>query len=1023
MVCEYIIHTHSDVLSYPIRFLWAVCQLEDLARSRTKVKSFTTLPRNLGAAYASILSRVDEEDRLMQRRILRLLLFAKRPLDLCEVVEGIAVDPDMHLQKELNQSLLIDESDIFDICGSLLRRSEFTGKIGLSHHSVREFLSSPTLRTGARNEFYIPNHESVELTTICLSYLSFQEFDRADFASKVDGEYVINAQLLRRNTGGAVVDNSFLEYAATSWWDHLPDSESEQDSLWPILSRFFDPTKGYFAHWVSIAQYIYDEYRYPTLMTPLHFCAKHGLYHLAYKLLVKGYDYDALTVDLRTPLHIALENRQNSIMELLLAFEASKDAVTRTGRHPLDLAIESGNEEAVQTLILAGTDVNACLPSGEFPLGIALENQWESVIVLLVEATNPDLFLPNGRTSLHVAAGVGSLTALNAMISAGWDLDKRDPNGWCVLHFAAHNGHTPALELLLSKKLDPKSEDVNGWTPLHAAIQQRHLNAADCLVRAENQRRQQYKITRSAGEGSGRRPVADEITRSAGEGSGRRPVADQTTRSVGEGSGRRPVADESRRLLVDHKYNIEANTRRPPTKTASMISKRNTIPSPLLIAVQGHFVAGVELLLKSIRSFSDMRECLLTAGTLKPEMEILQLLLGSAEPSDIKGCLDDVFVAHDTKTRLIFLRSLYTSYPGFQKHPIAHAITNQDIELLKAIMEEGENPDFMLGRTPVLQLAAKHGNYDAANYLLDHGATLKKDDKERNVLHVIAVQSEFTSEARCFVEKVLARGCDVYQLDFSKQSVFQMCILSGNVSYMQYLLSVREALVPQAQDDVLQAGFHARGGNLLHATAEKGSLAMMNYLLQSGDQGALPTNVFSIDSTNHASETPLSIAIQKERTEIVSLLLENGASVSIKDYLERTPLHWAAVGQGYSEYRPLLMITGADENALDKDGKTPAAIAQGMALYSMIVEPKPVKVLSLLEDGADANFAFNGQSLLHAATNVQSQKIMTHLLIYGAEINGKNCQGQTPLEIAKTKDNDLLVSFLIERGAKDGRTC
>ena len=621
-------------------------------------------------------------------------------------------------------------------------------------------------------------------------------------------------------------------------------------------------------------------------------------------------------------------------------------------------------------------------------MSIALENQWESVIALLVEATNPDLVLHSGRTSLHVAAGVGSLTALNAMICAGWNIGTRDSNGWCVLHFAAHNGHTPVLELLLSKNLDPKLEDVNGWTPLHAAIQQHHLNAADCLVRAENQRRQHYETTRPAGEGSSQRMDPDR---------------------------------RSQRRLVNGKYRIETDTSRPPTNIEPVISKKKIMPSPLFIAVQDRFVAGVKLLLKSDRSFSDMKECLLTAGVQKPEVAILQLLLGSAEPSDIKGCLHDVSVVHDTTTKLLLQRSLYTSHPDFQNHPIVHAITHRDVELLKATIEDGEKLDVVQGGTPILHFAAKLGNYDAANYLLDHGAILKVDDKERNVLHVIAAQSEFTSEVRCFVEKVLARGCDVYQLDFSKQNVFQMCILSGNGLYMQYLLSVREALVPQSQDDVIQAGSHTRGGNLLHAAAEKGSLAMMSYLLQAGDQGTLPTNVFSIDSTNHASETPLSVAIQEERTEIVSLLLESGASGSIKDNLERTPLHWAAVGHRYSEYRPLLVIAGADENALDKDGKTPAAIAHGMVLYYAIVEPKPVIVLSLLENGADAKFTFNGQSLLHVATNVQSQKIMIHLLSYGAEINGKNCRGQTPLDIAKAKDNNLLVSFLIERGAKDGR--
>lgn len=376
-------------------------------------------------------------------------------------------------QRELNQSLLIDTNDIFDICGSLVRRSETTGKIQLSHHSVKEFLSSPFLRTGSHNQFYISESESVELAKTCLSYLTLQEFDRKEFAPKRDGEYVLDMNLQRRDTSDKVVDNSFLEYAATTWWEYLPhESEKDMEALWPALSRFFDSSRGYFAHWVSVVQYMFDEYRYPTLMTPLHFCAMRGLSQLARRLLENGHDVNATTSDLRTSLHIALENWENSTLELLLEFGASVDACSRNGRRPFDLAIESGNEDAVKALIRAGADANACVSdSGEFPLSIALQNGWEQGIALLIEKTDPLLSLPDGRTSLHIAASVGSLTALTNMATKGWALDVLDPRLWSAIHYAAHNGQEQVVEYLLKNGLSPRLEDLNGSvTDLGVAI-------------------------------------------------------------------------------------------------------------------------------------------------------------------------------------------------------------------------------------------------------------------------------------------------------------------------------------------------------------------------------------------------------------------------------------------------------------------------------------------------------------------------------------------------------------------------
>ncbi len=56
--------------------------------------------------------------------------------------------------------------------------------------------------------------------------------------------------------------------------------------------------------------------------------------------------------------------------------------------------------------------------------------------------------------------------------------------------------------------------------------------------------------------------------------------------------------------------------------------------------------------------------------------------------------------------------------------------------------------------------------------------------------------------------------------------------------------------------------------------------------------------------------------------KIVKLLIEKGAKIEVKDELNRTPLHYAAI-KGWLEIARVLLQSKADPNLKDKDGYTP----------------------------------------------------------------------------------------------------
>ena len=114
---------------------------------------------------------------------------------------------------------------------------------------------------------------------------------------------------------------------------------------------------------------------------------------------------------------------------------------------------------------------------------------------------------------------------------------------------------------------------------------------------------------------------------------------------------------------------------------------------------------------------------------------------------------------------------------------------------------------------------------------------------------------------------------------------------------------------------------------------------------------------------NQYGDSPLHKAAKSGHTELVLLLIENGADVNAKDKWGVTPLHWAA-RKGRKEIAELLINKGADMNAKGYYG-TP----------------------------------------LHLTT---SKEIAELLIAKGADVNAKDKKGKTPLDEAVGEIADLL---------------
>jgi hypothetical protein len=196
----------------------------------------------------------------------------------------------------------------------------------------------------------------------------------------------------------------------------------------------------------------------------------------------------------------------------------------------------------------------------------------------------------------------------------------------------------------------------------------------------------------------------------------------------------------------------------------------------------------------------------------------------------------------------------------------------------------------------------------------------------------------------------------------------------------------------------------------LHAAAEKGDLATVTRLLDSGN---------AVDSRDGTGQTPLILAAYQGHLPVVKLLLERGASVTVRDAPRgRSALIAAATAPqpgkppspAKSEIMRLLIERGAPVADRDKLGWTVLHWASGTGLTD--------GVKMLLERKADPNARnSDNKTPLHEAAYWGRLDAARLLIAAGADVSARGTNGDTPLRYATERGHKAIVALLKEHGA------
>ncbi len=743
---------------------------------------------------------------------------------------------------------------------------------------------------------------------------------------------------------------------------------------------------------------------------PLHWAAFFNDVVTAKSLIVAGANKEVGDDEENTPLHIATQYGGAEVVTLLLNSGADMEVRNKWKYVPLHKAVRNGNIEAVRLLIKAGANKEVQRRKIT-PLQLAASCGYTEIAKLLIDAgANKEALGNYKETPLHQAASNGHLGVVGQLVNIDTFRNNLFSSGTTPLHQAASEGHIGVVKFLIDAGANKNALDRIKEAPLHNAAKNGHIGVVKLLldlgvnkdVRSSFRYKKGYTPLHYAIEKDHLEIVKLLITSGA-------------SINKKNSSGRTPLD------LAFEKNNKEL---------LNFISFKvgNKVSIPALIhdlAYAGDIERVIHLIKKGKQSKSfDINKrnqnghTLLHCAAKNGFIDIVKLLIV------IRGVNQEI---RDNE--------FWT--------PLHWAAWNGHEQVVKLLLSAEANPDPQDNyRNSPLCMATRYGHNSVAKLLIENSAFIEVLDKSQGTpLHSAAYNNQ-----TIIAKLLLDAGANADAKNDDNKTPLDIACRYGHIDLVELLeqyASNREKGIKPTKSKVLsQKDFNQL---LLHA-AQVGNVSKAQELLEYGAD---------IETQDDHKYTPLLLASENGRSEIVKLLIDAGANKEAQmpanyrsNHSKYSSLHFAAKNghthtaqilikagvnietqaskdyralhlacqNGHTEIVELLLNEGADQEARIKDGGyrgyyTPLHFACSYGRYNV--------VKLLIQKRANIEAQTKGKQLtpLHLAAKRGHMTVAKLLLENGANRDAQDEDQLMPIHYAVISTRLALVKLLIGKGA------
>lgn len=311
----------------------------------------------------------------------------------------------------------------------------------------------------------------------------------------------------------------------------------------------------------------------------------------------------------------------------------------------------------------------------------------------------------------------------------------------------------------------------------------------------------------------------------------------------------------------------------------------------------------------------------------------------------------------------------------------------------KAIHTQGQNL-----HTP-LHLACGKGTYDVMALLLQNGA--KTDVRDVNGNLPIHLASLSTTDA---VEKVKALikndASYVHSEGLWKRTPLHEACHQGTFAVVSLLLG--QGAITSVKDSQDNLPIHLACASTTDAIEKVKAL--------------IKVDASYVHSEGMQKRTPLHAACFKGTLAVVTLLLEQKAKTHVGDTHGNLPIHFAcaSTGDAVEKVEALIKIDANYVQSVGGDRRTPLHFACRHGTFAVVS-------LLLERIGRTGVRDRNGELPIHFAcmsTTDAVEKIKALIKVDASHVHSKGCKMRTPLHCACDKGSAVVVSLLLEHGAK-----